>query len=136
MATRVGWRGSHQDSLGRDHHMRVCSVAGCPTIYEGTTSRCPTHTRQADKGRGTARERGYATRGHQHFRNQTLSRDPICTLCFLRESSVADHYPLSRRELIEQGMNPNDPQHGRGLCSSCHNKETAQNQPGGWNVSG
>jgi 5-methylcytosine-specific restriction protein A len=63
-----------------------------------------------------------------------LNRDPICVLCELRQSTVADHYPLSRKELLEQGMNPNDPNRGRGLCVTCHNRETAVNQPGGWNV--
>jgi 5-methylcytosine-specific restriction protein A len=112
--------------------MRVCSVAGCPTIYEDTNSRCITHRREADKARGTKHERGYDSRGHKSFRNQTLMRDPICVLCHARESTVADHYPLSRRDLIEGGMDPNDPNHGRGLCVSCHNKETAQHQPGGF----
>jgi 5-methylcytosine-specific restriction protein A len=114
--------------------MRVCSVHGCPTIYDGTTSRCPNHTRQADKGRGTAKERGYTSRGHQHFRNQTLSRDPICVLCQVRESTVADHYPHSRKELLELGLDANDAQYGRGLCKPCHDRETAQHQPGGWRM--
>jgi 5-methylcytosine-specific restriction protein A len=47
-------------------------------------------------------------------------------------STVADHWPLSRRELEDQGLDPNDPQHGRGLCKHCHDMETARNQPGGW----
>jgi 5-methylcytosine-specific restriction protein A len=49
-------------------------------------------------------------------------------------ATVADHYPLSRKELIDAGLDPNDPQHGRGLCKPCHDRETAQNQPGGWNA--
>jgi 5-methylcytosine-specific restriction protein A len=46
----------------------------------------------------------------------------------------ADHWPLSRRQLAAQGMNPNDPKHGRGLCTPCHSRETARDQPGGWNA--
>jgi 5-methylcytosine-specific restriction protein A len=45
----------------------------------------------------------------------------------------ADHWPLSRRELVEQGLDPDDPKHGRGLCTSCHSRSTAREQPGGWN---
>ncbi|MEU6709988.1 hypothetical protein ABZ897_00800 [Nonomuraea sp. NPDC046802] len=50
-------------------------------------------------------------------------------------STVADHHPLSRRELVARGLDPDDPQYGRGLCTSCHGKETAANpeQAGGWN---
>jgi len=36
--------------------------------------------------------------------------------------------------LISQGLNPDDPKYGRGLCSPCHSKETAEHQPGGWNA--
>lgn len=114
--------------------MRVCSVPGCPTIYptnEG--SRCPTHRKEADKARGTATQRGYNTKGHQAFRTAVLTRDPICVACHQRPSTVADHWPRSRAELIKAGLNPNDPQYGRGLDKQCHDRETANHQPGGWN---
>ncbi|KAK2701921.1 hypothetical protein QYM36_019422 [Artemia franciscana] len=88
----------------------------------------------ADRSRGTATERGYNTRGHQSFREAVLTRDPICVLCELRHSTIADHHPISRRDLIAAGMNPNDPQYGRGLCKPCHDRATAKNQPGGWNA--
>lgn len=58
----------------------------------------------------------------------------VCVLCNVALSTVADHYPHSRRELIDMHMNPNDPQFGRGLCHQCHSTETAQHQPGGWNT--
>jgi 5-methylcytosine-specific restriction protein A len=51
----------------------------------------------------------------------------------VREATVADHYPHSRKELIELGLNPNDPQYGRGLDKQCHDQETAIHQRGGWN---
>jgi 5-methylcytosine-specific restriction protein A len=49
-------------------------------------------------------------------------------------SQHADHHPLSRRELVERGLNPDDPKHGRGLCHAHHSSETSQHQPGGWNL--
>lgn len=111
--------------------MRVCSTPGCPEVYPAAEgSRCRTHRAEADRNRGS---RGYSTKGHQAFRVAVLTRDPICVLCRRRPSTVADHHPHSRRDLINAGMNPNDPQHGRGLCAPCHNSETARNQPGGWN---
>lgn len=111
--------------------MRVCSVHGCPEVYpKAEGSRCLTHRRDADRARGS---RGYATKGHRAFRTAVIQRDPICVLCRLRPSTVADHHPYSRRDLIEAGLNPNDPRHGRGLCKPCHDSETARHQPGGWN---
>jgi 5-methylcytosine-specific restriction protein A len=113
--------------------MRVCSVTGCPVLYEGRQSRCPSHSRTADRARGTAAERGYTSAGHLAFREAVLDRDPVCVLCDKRFSTVADHFPYSRRQLIEAGLNPDDPQYGRGLCTPCHSQETAVHQPGGWN---
>lgn len=109
--------------------MRVCSVHGCPNIYDDPNTRCPDHRKAADKARGS---RGYGTKGHQAFRTAVITRDPICVLCHQQPSTVADHYPHSRRDLIDAGLNPNDPQYGRGLCKPCHDSETAQHQPGGW----
>jgi 5-methylcytosine-specific restriction protein A len=113
--------------------MRVCSVTGCGTIYDNAQgSRCAAHRVEADRARGTASQRGYTGAGHRAFRTAVLHRDPICVQCRAAPSTVADHHPLSRRELIARGMNPNDPANGRGLCKPCHDRETAHHQPGGW----
>ena len=65
-----------------------------------------------------------------------LTRDPLCVICLRAGrtvvSTVADHWPVDRRELVARGMDPDDPSGGRGLCASCHGKETAIHQPGGW----
>jgi 5-methylcytosine-specific restriction protein A len=110
--------------------LRVCPVKGCPALTEG--GRCAEHLAAADKARGTSKERGYATPGHRRFRRLVLRADPTCVLCHLDRSTVADHYPLTRRELVLGGLNPDDPQHGRGLCATCHNRHTAATSPGGW----
>lgn len=109
---------------------RVCNVPGCPALTTG--GRCPDHTRQADRARGTAAQRGYRSRGHQTFRAAVLTRDPVCVLCREARSTVADHYPLSRRELLARSLDPDDPSRGRGLCTTCHGRETTQHQPGGF----
>jgi 5-methylcytosine-specific restriction protein A len=116
--------------------MRVCSTPGCPNVYPSSEgSRCPTHRKQADQARGTASERGYNTRGHKRFRAAVLATDYICVIpgC-LRLATVADHFPRSKRELIDAGLDSNDPQYGRGLCKPHHDAETAQHQPGGWHA--
>jgi len=63
-----------------------------------------------------------------------LARDPICVACYSARSTVADHYPLDKRELIARDMDDNDPQYGRGLCKRCHDQHTAEAQPGGWAI--
>lgn len=110
--------------------MHVCSMPGCPNLTNG--GRCTNCTRQADTRRGTATERGYTSRGHRNFRAAVLRRDQICTVCELAVSTVADHHPVSRRDLLAAGLDPDDPSHGRGLCARCHGAETARLQPGGW----
>lgn len=112
---------------------RICSTSGCPNIHDGPGSRCPDHAKDAQRTHWD-NTRAYNTKAHRiTFRLGVLDRDPICVLCNVRPSVVADHWPKSRRDLVDLDLNPDDPANGRGLCAGCHNTETAQNQPGGWN---
>lgn len=119
---------------------RVCSVPGCPE-YTDRGGKCPDHRREADQRRGTARQRGYGREHEKRFRPAVLARDPICVCpgcpkcsdpdsACARRSEHADHWPLSKRELIERGLDHNDPKRGRGLCGLCHASSTAHEQPG------
>jgi len=116
--------------------LRPCSTPGCGTPTSG--SRCdqcaPRLRADSDRRRPNASRRGYTSRGHRRFREAVLARDPICVLCRKAASAEADHWPLSRKQLIAQGADPNDPERGRGLCHRCHSSETARHQPGGWNA--
>ncbi|WP_432136817.1 holin [Streptomyces sp. bgisy154] len=118
--------------MGRRSGWRVCTVPGCPEFTQG--GRCPEHQRAAEKKRGTARQRGYGGQHETRFRPGVLAKNPTCVLCGQAPSVHADHHPLSRRDLEARGLDPNDPRHGRGLCSPCHSGETAKHQPGGWNA--
>lgn len=113
--------------------LRVCSLPGCPTLCAG--GRCPAHAKAADLARGTAAQRGYGREHRLRFREGVLARDPICVVCLSSRTTVADHYPLDKRQLLERGMDDHDPVNGRGLCKTCHNKHTAATQPGGWAIS-
>jgi len=123
--------------------LKACSTPGCPELVPAGTSRCTPCDTAADRARGTAAERGYDRIHERRFRAAVLRRDPLCvctetnhrhgTPC-LAPSTVADHWPLDRRELVALGLNPNDPRHGRGLCERCHNRHTSQAQPGGWHA--
>lgn len=113
--------------------LRVCTKPGCGTLCSG--GRCPAHAKAADRARGTATQRGYSGRGHARFRTLVLRRDKTCVISgCTAPATEADHHPLDRNELILKGFNPDDPQHGRGLCKPHHSSETAANQPGGWNA--
>lgn len=96
--------------------------------------RRPKPTPTPDERPSPAR-RGY-DQHHRRFRAAVLTRDPTCVLCGTAPSRHADHHPRSRQQLQALGLDPNDPSHGRGLCHSCHSRETALNQPGGWNAAG
>lgn len=131
--------GSKRTLRRRATHMarirtKVCSAPGCPTIHKNPGAKCDEHKKEADR-QHWANTTGYNTAGHRNvFRPAVLTRDPICVIPGCNQpSEVADHYPRSRKELIELHLNPDDPQYGRGLCTLHHNQETAINQPGGWN---
>lgn len=81
--------------------------------------------------RPNASARGYDHRW-QRKRRRFLRANPACELCG-EPSEVADHYPRSRKELLAAGiLDPDQPEYLRPLCTSCHNRETAKHQPGGW----
>jgi 5-methylcytosine-specific restriction protein A len=112
---------------------KVCATPTCPELVPPGQTYCDGCDTEVDRIRGTAAQRGYTSAGHRRFRKQVLARDPICMVCRAAPSTVADHHPLSRRELVAAGMDPNNPDHGRGVCKPCHDTETATHQPGGWN---
>lgn len=108
----------------------------CKRLHSGK-GQCAACKQAADLARGTATERGYGPEHRQRFRAGVLEKDPLCVICLdwglHTPATVADHWPLSRRQLVKRGLDPNDPQYGRGLCEPCHGRETQTHQPGGWN---
>ena len=106
-----------------------CSVPGCPELTTG--GRCPAHEKEANALRVTPGTSAYGRRWPL-IRKRYLYAHPWCVLCS-RTATVADHFPLSRRQLLARGVvNPDAFGHLRPLCTSCHNRETAKHQPGGW----
>jgi len=120
-----------------------CRFSGCRKRLE-FNGYCPTHKRMQqrdrDKKRGTAAERGYG-KDHQKARELVLERDKFCVCtqkgchglqeCSMR-SFIADHYPFTRRQLVEMGRDPNDPGAMRGLCKHCHDVHTGRSSAGGF----
>ena len=134
--------------------LKICSCSGCPAhpgrCTEATPAgRCTPCAQAAEQLRGTAAERGYGRHHDRRFHRGVIRKDPLC-VCVdehrsadgtghgkagcLAPSQHADHHPRDRDELVRLGLNPNDPQYGRGLCASCHAYATSQAQPGGWNA--
>jgi 5-methylcytosine-specific restriction protein A len=111
--------------------MRVCPTPGCPEITPG--GRCPGCSTRAEQKRGSAAARGYGASWAKR-RIGYLIAHPICVLDGAI-ATVADHYPVSRRDLIADGVPDPDADHRlRALCATCHGRETAAHQPGGWNA--
>ena len=104
----------------------------CPEPTPPGVTMCPTCRRTADAKR---RPNGnpYSTRGHRDFREAVLARDPICQVCMAARSTVADHHPIERVDLVAMGLDPNDAARGQGLCKRCHDRKTAATRPAGWN---
>lgn len=111
--------------------LRPCSTPGCDEVT--TERRCPLHASRARRDSQEAR-RGYKQAGHtKRFRPGVLAKDPTCVWPGCTEpSTVADHWPLTRKQLLARGMDPDDPRHGRGLCASHHGLHTAMTNPAGW----
>jgi 5-methylcytosine-specific restriction protein A len=113
--------------------LSVCPTPGCPHLVPRGGD-CPEgHKAQQaakrDRSRPTARQRGYDRDHERLFRGPVLARDPQCARCG-KPSKHADHYPHTRTQLIDMGLNPNDPKYGRGLCASCHSSETVTHDGG------
>jgi 5-methylcytosine-specific restriction protein A len=104
---------------------------------------CPACKAESDKRRRPGGN-PYSTPGHLDFREQVLAKNPRCVCpgdCGNHDgwcgqiSTIADHHPTERRDLITMGLNPDDPAHGRGLCKPCHDAHTAHTSPGGFRIS-
>ena len=115
-----------------------CKTPGCSGSArpgKPTCTECRTRSnRDLRTRRGDRTQQGY---GHAHrtrFRIGVLTRDRLCRICKRKEAVVADHYPLDRKTLVKMKLDPDDPSHGRGLCTRCHDRATAltPGQQGGW----
>ena len=105
------------------------SVPGCPELTTG--GRCPKRAKDAEQQRGTTTTKGYGVKWGR-IRKRYLYAHRWCVLC-RKTATVADRFPESRRALVARGVSDPDARSRlRPLCTTCHNRETAKHQPGGW----
>jgi 5-methylcytosine-specific restriction protein A len=96
---------------------RPCGQPGCPALVR--SGRCAKHRRARPKdARPGFRRRGYG-HGWEEIRAVVLRRDPTCKQCGRAASKVAAHIRSKRQGGSDQVTNL------RGLCLSCHARETA-----------
>jgi 5-methylcytosine-specific restriction protein A len=106
--------------------LHACPTPGCPEVVEA--GRCDGCKQQAERVRGTARQRGYDNRW-QRVRRRYLQANPQCAEpgC-IEQATDVDHI---------DGHGPRGPRgydwgNLRGLCHRHHSQRTARDQPGGW----
>lgn len=120
--------------------LRVCPTPGCSELTAG--GRCTGCKARAERQRGTAAQRGYNSGHWRVQRRACLRRDPICTCvdrgcghgsACLAPSTVADHDPHERKDLLAQGVaDPDALCYLKGKCKRCHDRKTAGTRAGGW----
>lgn len=57
-------------------------------------------------------------------RKRILKRDPVCVLCHVNPSTIADHEPNYMTLVRRREPNPHDERFGQGVCSPCHDIKT------------
>lgn len=106
---------------------------------------CPVHPfkpRRPVDTRPNSYRRGYGGKAWFRARAIVLRRDPLCTWpvddpdepggCDA-PSTRADHYPRTRRQLVDDPTvtDPDAPELMRGLCERHHNRHTARSRSAG-----
>jgi 5-methylcytosine-specific restriction protein A len=99
---------------------RVCSEPGCHRAQHA--ARCDQH--QRTDVRSGQRAAQYAGRPWQLIRKAVLRRDPMCSECGERPSTTAAHVVPRSKGGSDSLLNL------RGLCTSCHSRETAARDGG------
>lgn len=109
----------------------VCTEPGCPALVEGK-GRCPAHG-PAVKPRPTITQQGYGA-SWRHTRNAFIAAHPVCQGDGTGShhpgcngsATVADHDPLTRRELVRRGdPNPDAWSHLVARSHLCHGRKSA-----------
>ena len=99
---------------------RVCAEPGCNRAQHA--ARCPEH--QRTDSRSGQRAARYSGAPWRLMRKAVLRRDPTCTECHEAPSTTAAHVIPRSKGGSDSMLNL------RGLCTSCHSRETAARDGG------
>lgn len=131
--------------------LHPCSVPGCPALTD--QPRCPVHTKQADRQRGTPTERGYNAAWRdfrRRFKNTLIMHGiaPVCGAALpggplmaasrcraegrLNDVALELHHdpPLQPHERQDRRAVCNPLRVGW-LCKACHSRATQEQQQAG-----
>lgn len=109
---------------------RACAHPGC-TVHPRNGTHCRDHKPRTP--RPSAAQRGYNAHWRR-TRTAFLRANPTCVDCH-NPATVADHDPVSRRDLVTRhDPNPDAWHHLQPRCASCHSRRTGHAQPGGWHA--
>lgn len=116
----------------------VCSTPGCPNLVY-PAGRCPECRARAGVARRSAQRKGYGSTW-QRTRARFLREHPYC------ECTECDALPVPLKPVATEvdhidGLGPLGPRgydwsNLRAMTKAHHSRETARNQPGGWNDRG
>ncbi|ASS66387.1 5-methylcytosine-specific restriction enzyme A [Paenibacillus sp. RU4T] len=106
---------------------KPCSKPGCPALTTGRF--CQSHTKQDDRQRGTAAQRGYDSKWRK-ARVGFLIKHPLCVTCTAEgavgAATVVDHIvPHQGDKVLFWDRN-----NWQGLCKLHHDRKTAQEDGG------
>lgn len=113
--------------------LKPCAYPRCKN-YATNKGYCQDHqqqTRQYDKERGNAHQRGYDAKWRK-AREYFLSENPLCVMCQqqgrITPANVVDHIQPHKgnQDLFWDEAN------WQPLCQSCHNSKTAKEDMGQW----
>lgn len=99
---------------------RVCAEPGCTRAQHA--ARCPEH--QRTDSRSGQRAAQYAGAHWRAIRKAVLARDPLCSECGEQRSTTAAHVIPRSKGGSDSMLNL------RGLCTSCHSRETSARDGG------
>jgi 5-methylcytosine-specific restriction protein A len=107
-----------------DRLMPTSTPRLCTRCRQPCRGRCPNCTpaqrHDTDQARGNSSQRGYGSHWRRTIRPAFLRDNPLCTICSAL-AEVPDHWPVTRKQLIERGVPDPDAAHRlRPLCLACH----------------
>jgi 5-methylcytosine-specific restriction protein A len=106
--------------------LRPCAAHGCPALVR--RGRCPAHTTQVSRERGSASARGYGA-SWRRLRALVLLQEPFCRACRAQGRVTASQDVDHIRPRALGGTD--DRGNLQGLCHACHSAKTLREQRGG-----